>query len=187
MIGQRRCCRAGSPEVLNCATVPPGDTCNILRHLVVTAGGRGSWWVEARDAVKHPKTTGQPMTENDQPKASSVRRWRHPQAARRRARWCGHRGWLRDRPPCFLRSELMGCFKLESDVVAQEGVGTLWGEDNLAGRLHTSVLPLSGLPGALPRPGGPHSAPCPRGCPRRTRPTRAQLWSWALMVLQLRA
>lgn len=53
-IGQRRCRRAGSPEVLNCAAVPPGDTCDIWRHLVVTAGGRGSWWVEARDAVKHP-------------------------------------------------------------------------------------------------------------------------------------
>ena len=53
-IWQRRCCRAGSPEVLNCATVPPGDMFNILRHLVVTAGGRGSWWVEARDAVQHP-------------------------------------------------------------------------------------------------------------------------------------
>lgn len=76
---------------------------------------------------------------------------------------------------------------MESDVVAQEGVGTLWGEDDLAGSLHTSVLPLSGLPGALPRPGGPHSAPCPRGCPRHTRPPCAQLWSWALMVLQLRA
>lgn len=78
-------------------------------------------------------------------------------------------GGLRDCPPCFLRSELMGCFKLESDVVAQEGVGTPWGEDDLAGRLHTSVLPLSGFPGALPRPGGPRSAPCPRGCPRRTQ------------------
>ena len=55
-IGQRRCCRAGSgtrqPRVLNCATAPPEDTCNVWGHLAVKAGGRGSWWVEARDAVK---------------------------------------------------------------------------------------------------------------------------------------
>lgn len=85
-------------------------------------------------------------------------------------------GGLRDSPPCFLRSELMGCFKLESDVVAQERVGTPWGEDDLAGRLRTSVPPLSGLPGALPL--APGAAQGAHGSPA--------LQLWALTVLQLR-
>ena len=42
------------PRVLNCATAPPEDMCNVWGYLAVEAGGRGSWWVEARDAVKHP-------------------------------------------------------------------------------------------------------------------------------------
>ena len=92
-------------------------------------------------------------------------------------------GGLRDRPPCFLRSELMGCFTLESGVVAQEGVGTPWGEDDLAGRLRTSVLPLSGFPGALPRPGGPRSAPCPRGCQGAHSSPAQQLPCAAALVL----
>lgn len=65
---------------------------------------------------------------------------------------------------------------MESDVVAQERVGTPWGEDDLAGRLRTSVPPLSGLPGALPL--APGAAQGAHGSPA--------LQLWALTVLQLR-
>lgn len=68
------------------------------------------------------QTTGQPTVENDQPKASSVRRLRSPEAAPKGVRRCGHRGWVKGSlSGCFLRSELTGSFKSESSVVAQEG------------------------------------------------------------------
>lgn len=42
----------GSPEFSTAQLRPQEDTCNVCGHLAVKAGGRGSWWVEARDAVK---------------------------------------------------------------------------------------------------------------------------------------
>lgn len=107
------------------------------------------------------QTTGQPMTENDRPKASS--------AAPRRARWCGHRGWVKGSPSLLPEIRTNGVLHVGKRCGGTGGSGDPMG----GGRPGREAAHIRSAPFWVPRGSAqarrPALCPLPPGLPRRTQ------------------